>query len=80
MSALTIDLPDSLHRKLRDYAAAQGISVEGLVASAAAEKLAALLQGAEYLRREGALTSRAEFERVLEKAPKLPPDANDVLE
>ena len=52
MSTLVLELPDSLHGKLRELAEAQGISVEGLVASAAAEKLAALLEGAIYLRRE----------------------------
>jgi plasmid stability protein len=80
MSAVTIDLPDSLHSKLRDFAAAEGTSVERLVASAAAEKLAAMMEGAEYLRREAALGSRADFERVLAKAPDVPPEAGDTLE
>ncbi len=80
MSALTIDLPDSLHRKLRDFAVAEGTSVERLVTSAAAEKLAALMDGVEYLRREAALASRAEFERVLAKAPDAPPESHDARE
>lgn len=79
MSALTIDLPESLHRMLRDFAAAEGTSVEGLVASAAAEKLAAMLKGADYLRQEAALASRAEFERVLAKIPDAPPEPHDAL-
>jgi hypothetical protein len=80
MSALTIDLPDSLHNKLRDFAVAEGTSVERLVASAAAEKLAALMDHAEYLRGEAALASRAEFDRILAKAPTVPPEPDDVLE
>ena len=70
MSTLTIQLPDSLHGKLRELAEADGTSVEQLVAAAAGEKLAAMLEGAEYLRREAALGSRADFERVLAKVPK----------
>ena len=79
MSAVTIDLPDSLHSKLRDFAAAEGTSVERLVVSAAAEKLAALLEGAEYLRREAALGSRADFQRVLAKVPDVPPEPHDAI-
>lgn len=79
MSALIIDLPDSLHSKLREFAEAEGLSVEQLVASAAAEKLAAMLDGAAYLRREADLASRADFERVLAKAPDLAPLPGDEL-
>ena len=80
MSMLTIQLPDSLHGKLREFAEADGTSVEQLVAAAAGEKLAAMLEGAEHLRREAALGSRADFERVLAKVPKVPPEAYDALE
>lgn len=80
MSALTIQLPDSLHGKLREFAEAEGTSVEQLVAAAAGEKLAAMLEGAEYLRREAALGSRADFERVLAKVPQVPPEPFDALE
>ncbi len=80
MSALTIHLPDSLHGKLREFAEADGTSVEQLVAAAAGEKLAAMLEGAEYLRREAALGSRADFERVLAKVPNVPPERYDALE
>jgi hypothetical protein len=51
-----------------------------LVAAAAGEKLAAMLEGAEYLRREAALGSRADFERVLAKVPNVPPERYDALE
>lgn len=80
MSTLTIQLPDSLHGKLREFAEAGGTSVEQLVTAAAGEKLAAMLEGAAYLRREGALGSRAEFERVLAKVPKVPPQPGDACE
>jgi predicted transcriptional regulator len=80
MSTVTIQLPDSLHGKLREFAEADGTSVEQLVAAAAGEKLAAMLEGAEYLRREAALGSRADFERVLAKVPKVPPEPYDALE
>ena len=80
MSALTIQLPDSLHGKLREFAEAEGTSVEQLVAAAAGEKLAAMLEGAEYLRREAALGSRVDFEKVLAKVPQVPPEPFDALD
>lgn len=80
MSALTIDLPDSLHGKLREFAEAEGMSVEQLVTSAAAEKLAALLDGTAYLQREAVLGSREDFERVLAKVPNVPPGSDDALD
>jgi DNA-directed RNA polymerase subunit F len=75
-------------RKAREEAArGEGVSpekakqlVEQLVAAAAGEKLAAMLEGAEYLRREAALGSRADFERVLAKVPNVPPERYDALE
>lgn len=50
-----------------------------LVACAAGEKLAAMLEGTALLRREGAMGSRAEFERVLAKVPDVPPERYDAL-
>lgn len=79
MSALTIDLPDSVHGKLSEQAALEGISVEQLVVAAAGEKLSAMLKGAEYLRKEAALASRARFEQVLAKVPRVAPVRGDEL-
>lgn len=42
MSALSIRLPESLHRNARIYAEQEGVSVNQLIATALAEKLAAL--------------------------------------
>lgn len=79
MSTLTIQLPDSLHGKLREFAEADGTSVEQLVAAAAGEKVAAMLEGAEYLRGEGRLGSRVEFERVLAKVPNVAAEPYDTI-
>jgi len=78
MSTLTIQLPESLHRKISELAQADGISIEQFVSSAAAEKMAALLTE-DFLRREAALGSRADFERVLSKVPDVPPEPYDEL-
>lgn len=79
MSTLTIQLPDSVAGKLREVAAADGTSVEQLVAAAAGEKLAAMLEGAAYLKREGAHGAREKFLQVLAKVPDVAPETHDKL-
>lgn len=48
MSALSIRLPDSLHARVRELAAREGVSINQLVATALAEKMAAVMTE-EYL-------------------------------
>lgn len=64
MTALTIRLPDSVHQKIKQLAAADGISVNQFIASAAAEKMASVLTLA-WLEAEAARGQRADFERYL---------------
>ena len=78
MSALSIRLPESLHRNARAFALREGVSVNQLVATALAEKLAAL--GAEdYLRLRAERTSLAKFEQALALVPGNPPSDEDLL-
>ena len=68
MSALSIRLPESLHRNARAYAEQEGVSVNQLIASALAEKLAAL--GAQdYLASRAARASKTKFEQALAQVP-----------
>ncbi len=78
MSALTIRLPSSVHESIKALARKDGISVNQFIASAAAEKLASF-QTLDYLRREAALGSRADFERFMFGVPDAEPVAGDVL-
>ncbi|MBI5769388.1 MAG: ribbon-helix-helix protein, CopG family [Verrucomicrobia bacterium] len=79
MSTITVQLPDSVAGKLREVAAADGTSVEQLVAAAASEKLAVMLEGSAYLKREGTKGSRERFRQVLTKVPSCPPEPHDKL-
>jgi len=71
MTALTIRLPNSLHAKIRELAARDGVSVNQFIAAAAGEKLASVLT-VDYLRQEAALGRRADFERFLAAVPDQP--------
>jgi len=79
LSPLTIELPDSLKKSIEALAAKEGYSVSQFLASAAAEKLAAVLT-VDYLRREAAAGRRDEFEKYLAAVPDAAPSENDRLE
>lgn len=78
MGALTIRLPNSVHESIKALARKDGISVNQFIASAAAEKMASF-QTLDYLRREAALGSRADFDRFMRAVPDAEPDAGDAL-
>jgi hypothetical protein len=65
---MSIRLPASLHRNARAYAEQEGVSVNQLIATALAEKLAAL--GAQdFLASRASRGTRAAFERALAQVP-----------
>lgn len=66
MSTISLRLPESLHKKARDLAAKEDISINQLVATALAEKMSALLTG-EYLAQRAARGNRRSYDRVLKK-------------
>lgn len=78
MSTHTVQLPESVARKIEDLAAREGFSVEQFLASAASEKLAVMLT-MDYLQREAAAGRREDFERYLTSVPAARPLPGDDL-
>jgi hypothetical protein len=68
MNALTIRIPDSLHLNLKRIAQSEGISANQFIASAAAEKMASIMT-LDFLRAEGKLATRKEFDYFLAAVP-----------
>jgi len=66
MSTMSLRLPESLHRKARELARQEGISINQLVTTALAEKMSALLTS-EYLEARAARGEREKLDRVLGK-------------
>lgn len=77
MSTLSVRLPNSLHRHLRELAAREGVSMNQLISSAVGEKLAALM-AEDYLAR-ARRGSRKAYEGVLRRVPDVPPQERDKL-
>ena len=78
MSTLSLRLPESLHRELSNLAKNEGISLNQLITTAAAEKLSALATE-EYLQTRAKRSSRKKFELALATIPNVPPDEGDEL-
>jgi len=78
MATLSLRLPESVHRELVRLAKAEGVSLNQLLSSAAAEKLAALMTE-RYLADRGLRATRAKFAAVLAKVPDAAPAPGDEL-
>ncbi len=76
MSAFTLRLPNSVHQTIKELAARDETSVNQFIASAAAEKMAAVLT-LDYLRREAAQGQREDFLHLLDRVPEVPPLSGD---
>ncbi|MGA2032577.1 MAG: hypothetical protein ABSG68_09990, partial [Thermoguttaceae bacterium] len=72
-------LPESLRRSIEALAAREGYSVDQFLASAAAEKMAAL-RSLDYLRGEAAAGRREDFERFLAAVPDREPMETDSMD
>lgn len=79
MSTIQFELPDSLYRQIRTLAERDGISVDQFLATAAAEKLSALLTTEYLAERAERAGSREEFLRLLDKVPDVDPVEHDRL-
>jgi uncharacterized protein (DUF1778 family) len=76
MSTLSLRIPNSLHEQIRQLAKREGISINQFVASAAAEKMSALLTE-EYIQTRAKRASSKKFQKVLKKVPSAEPEEYD---
>jgi hypothetical protein len=76
MSTISLRLPESLHKRVRELAKRENVSINQFISTALAEKLSALLT-VEYLEERGRRGDRAAFDRVLAKVRDVEPDEDD---
>lgn len=76
MSAVSLRLPESLHKQIRKLAKAESISVNQFLATAAAEKMSALMTE-RYLEERASRGSKAKFLRALSRIPDVEPEEAD---
>jgi predicted transcriptional regulator len=78
MTSMSVKIPDSLAKQAREMAEKEEITLDQLVSSAVAEKVAAW-KTVGYLESRAARGSREKFEAALNKVPNVEPDERDRL-
>ena len=76
MGRFSLRLPDSLHRKVRELAAKEAISINQFITIAVAEKMSALLTE-DYLTERAQRADPAGVGRILARVPDVPPVPGD---
>lgn len=77
-STLTLRLPKSLHKRIKDLAKEDGTSINQFLVTAAAEKISAILTKT-YLEEEAGKGQRENLEKVLRSVPHVEPEPYDRL-
>jgi len=78
MGALSLRLPESIHRHIREIAKAEGVSINQLISSAITEKISALMTE-EYLKKRAERANIKDMETVLSKVADRSPLEGDEL-
>ena len=76
MSTISLRLPESLHKRVRDLAKRENVSINQLISTALAEKMSALLT-LEYLEERARRGRRKTFDHALAKVRDVEPDEED---
>ncbi|MEP7135819.1 MAG: toxin-antitoxin system HicB family antitoxin [Chloroflexota bacterium] len=78
MSAISLRLPESLHKAARDLARTENISINQLITLALAEKVSALA-AEDFIQKRAARASKQKFVNALAKVPHAAPADYDRL-
>ncbi|MDQ8205824.1 toxin-antitoxin system HicB family antitoxin [Pelagicoccus sp. SDUM812003] len=76
MSSLSLRLPDSLHRHIKEFSEKEGVSINQFISTAVAEKMSAL-STQTYLEERGKRGSKAKLKKLLKKVPAIEPEEHD---
>ena len=68
MSALSLRLPDSIHKHIREVAKKEGVSINKFISSTLAEKVSAMLTD-DYLKGRAMRDKKNECKKILGKVP-----------
>jgi len=76
MSTLSVRLPESIHREVRELAKADGVSINQFISLALAEKVSSL-RTVDYLKQRAANGSAEHMLSMLREAPDVEPEERD---
>ncbi|MEX2603854.1 MAG: YlcI/YnfO family protein [Gracilimonas sp.] len=78
MSTLSVRLPESLHKKIKELAEQEGVSMNQFITLAVSEKMSALLT-VDYLKERAEKASRKNFKNIMDQVPDVEPEEYDKL-
>lgn len=78
MSTLSLRLPKSLHKKLKELAKKEDVSMNQFITLAVSEKMSALLT-LDYLKERAEKGNRKAFENIMKNVPDIEPEEYDKL-
>ncbi len=78
MGALSLRLPESIHRHIREIAKMEGVSINQLISSAIAEKISAIMTE-EYLKNRAERADLNDMKAILNRVTDRKPIEGDEL-
>lgn len=78
MGALSLRLPESIHRHIREIAKQEGVSINQFISSAVSEKISAILTE-EYIQARAERADLDKAKQILAGVPEREPVAGDEL-
>ena len=78
MSVLSLRLPNSIHRHIKEIASQEGVSINQFISSAVSEKISAI-STEDYLVQRANKANSDEFTDILSNVPKRTPVIGDEL-
>jgi len=78
MSALSLRLPDSIHRHIKEISNQEGVSINQFILTAVTEKVSAIMTD-EYLAERAKRADREAFRDILDRVPERSPLPGDEM-
>jgi len=75
---MSLRLPESLHKRIKELASREGVSMNQFITLAVTEKMSALLT-VDYLKERAGRGSRQKLEAILARVPDVKPEEYDRL-
>jgi hypothetical protein len=78
MSTLSLRLPDSIHRHIKEISRKEGVSINQFISSAVAEKISAI-HTEDYILKRAERANKEDLKKILAKVPKRKPLPGDEI-
>jgi uncharacterized protein (DUF1778 family) len=78
MGALSLRLPTSIHKHIREIAKKEGVSINQFISSAVSEKISAIMTE-EYIKTRAKRAKKGDFKRILDGVPDREPLPGDEI-